>query len=85
MADYSMFTRGTANEALSQNSEFARFSLMAAGFTPIDGQDPQAERMLGSYNGGISDRRVSRIVRDDRMFRFSDSKYGTLEERAAGG
>jgi len=84
MATDEAFTRGTVNEALSRGRDFARVDLLAAGFTPIDGQDTSARPPSGTYNGGLYGRRVSRVQKGDLLFRFSDSSKDTLESRFRG-
>jgi hypothetical protein len=84
MATEEQFTRGTINEALSRGSDLARVNLLAAGFKPINGQDRNALTVPGNYNGGLYGRRMSRLVRGDLLFRFSDSRRANLESRFSG-
>jgi len=84
VSDYDTYIRGTVNEALAQANGVARFGLRAAGFTPVDGQDPNDPAPVGTYNGGIDSRRLSRLQKGDLLFRFSDSRNFDLEGRFAG-
>jgi len=84
MATDDQFTQGTVNEALSQGGNMARFSLLAAGLQPNQHQDAGALTSPLEYNGGLYGRRISRLQKGDLLFRFSDSKWRSLEEQFAG-
>ena len=84
MAADDRFTRGTVNEALSRGVDLARVSLLSAGFKPMDRKDANALTEPGNYNGGLHGRRISRLENGDLLFRFSDSKWTTLENRFFG-
>lgn len=86
MTDHEKFIRGTVNEALSEGNGVARYGLLAAGFTPVDGRDLSGpEPPPGTYNGGIDARKLSRLQRGDLLFHFSDSQTKTtIEAQFAG-